>query len=1027
MDEDRIVRDYLARVAERAARGDAREESFYSSFEELLRRCGRLLGRRVDVTALPRKTAECLLDFQVWNGGRIAGYVEAKAPGTDLAAAAESPQLLRYRKTFPNLLLTDFREVRLFRGGALEAGAAIAPEGWPELSAVLDRFFTFGGAAGPARAEWIAQALAGRARILSACVLGLLREEQERGEVSRIGGLLLACREYLLADLPEPEFADLYAQTIAYGLLAARLREQERFDLATVTAGIPRGSGILRDVFEVVSLGALPPAIAWIVRDLVDLLAAAPVGRILDRHFDVSRKDPVQHFYETFLAAYDQGLRKRRGVYYTPRAVVSFMVRSVHALLRSRFGLPDGLADPGVVLLDPAAGTLTFLTDAFAVALDAYREAHGPGGLPALVRDHLLPHFHAFEVMMAPYAIGHWKARLFFEACGPPLGPLGEDDRVRLYLTNALEMDEMKQTSLPFAAALARESREAWRVKRETRVSVVIGNPPWSGHSKNASPRIDDLLAESYGRVDGGPLGERNPKWLKDDYVKFFRFGQRKIEENGEGILCLVTPHGYLDSPTFRGMRQSLLETFDELYFLDLHGNQRKRERCADGAADENVFTGVAQGVAIAILVKKPGLAKRVLAQEVLGSVARKERWLSQDVRGLPEVETAAWTEVRPRGPAFLIRAGAREDGDEEEYARGVPLPAIFASGSVGVLTARDAVTIGFDREDLERRVRRLQEELRKGGAPWRLDAGRIERVRRLLDGGAWREEVREILYRPFDRRVILYAEALVDRPRRKGMEPFLAGPPGLGINFGLVVPRQARERPAALVTDRMIAHKVVSAYDINSVFPLRRAGGLFGDSNLSRPLLRSLAESYGEEPSPEAVFSYIYAVLHSPQYRRKYASFLRAGFPRIPFPTDAGLFARLTALGAKLVDLHLLRSDRLREPRVRCVGDGTAALGRRRLWDPAERRVLLSDLNDAGLGFEGIEPEVWEHRIGGYQVLDRWLAARAGRRLTLREIEDFRRTVAALGFTLEVQFQIERAWGTGLFATTTTDLRTKP
>jgi hypothetical protein len=1022
------LRDYLARVAERVERGDAREESFYSSFEELLRRCGRLLGRRVDVTALPRKTADCLLDFQVWNGGRIAGYIEAKAPGTDLAAAAESPQLLRYRKTFPNLLLTDFREVRLFRGGAPESRAAIAPEGWPELNVVLDRFFTFGGAAGPARAGWIAQALAGRARILSACVLGLLREEQERGEVSRIGGLLLACREYLLADLPETEFADLYAQTIAYGLLAARLREQERFDLSTVTAGIPRGSGILRDVFEVVSLGALPPAIAWIVKDLVDLLAAAPIGRILDHHFDISRKDPVQHFYETFLAAYDQGLRKRRGVYYTPRAVVSFMVRSVHALLRSRFGLPDGLANPGVVLLDPAAGTLTFLTEAFAVALDAYKEAHGPGGLPALVRDHLLPHFHAFEVMMAPYAIGHWKARLFFEACGLPLG---DDPRVRLYLTNALEMDEMKQTSLPFAAALAHESHEAWRVKKETRVSVVIGNPPWSGHSKNSSPAIDGLLAESYGRVDGGPLGERNPKWLKDDYVKFFRFGQRKIEENGEGILCLVTPHGYLDSPTFRGMRQSLLETFDELYFLDLHGNQRKREQCADGAADENVFAGVAQGVAIAILVKRPGLAKRVLSQEVLGSVERKERWLGQDVRDVQDVregETAAWTERRPRGPAFVIRTGAaeteqKEEDDEKEYARGVPLPRIFTSGSVGVLTARDAVTIGFDREDLEARVRKLQEGLRQGGGPWRLDAGRIERVRRLLDGGAWREEVREILYRPFDRRVILYADALVDRPRRKGMEPFLAG----SSNLGLIVPRQARERPAALVTDRMIAHKVVSAYDINSVFPLRRAGGLFGDSNLSRPLLRSLAEAYGGEPSPEAVFSYVYAVLHSPQYRRKYASFLRAGFPRIPFPADPDLFMRLAVLGAKLVDLHLLRSDRLREPRVRCVGDGTAAVGRRRLWDPAERRVLLNDLNEAGLGFEGIEPEVWEHRIGGYQVLDRWLAARAGRRLTLREIEDFRRTVAALGFTLEVQFQIERAWGTGLFATITTDLQAKP
>jgi hypothetical protein len=1000
---DQILRAYRACIVERAARGDAREESFYPCFADLLRDCGTALGRELDVTQIPRKTEDCLLDFQVWAGGRVAGYVEAKAPGTDLARSAETEQLIRYRRTFPNLLLTDFREVLLFRDGVPETRVEIAPETWPVLRVVLDRFFSFGGTAAPARAGRIAQALAARARILSACVLGLLRDEQERGERSRIGSLLLAFRAYLLADLPEPEFADLYAQTITYGLLAARLREPATFDLAAVAPNIPRGSGILREVFEVLSIGSPPPAIGWIVADLVDLLAATPIRKVFELHFDIHRKDPIQHFYETFLAAYDQGLRKRRGVYYTPRAVVSFMVRQVHALLCSRFGLPDGLADPGVVLLDPAAGTLTFLTEAFSVALDAYREAHGSGGLAALVRDHLLPHFHAFEVLMAPYAIGHWKARLFFAACGLPLG---DEQRVRLYLTNALERDGLAQSPLPFVAALAEESHEALRIKKETRISVVIGNPPWSGHSENASPDIDDLLETTYGRAGGERLGERNPKWLKDDYVKFFRFGQSKIEENGEGILCLVTPHGYLDSPTFRGMRQSLLETFDELYFLDLHGNKRKREQCANGGPDDNVFGGVAQGVAIAILVKKPGLAKRVFSCDLLGNAARKEQWLNAGI------DLAGWTETRPRRPGYLFKPMVpSEDGDRltEEYARGIPLPEIFPLRSVGVLTARDEVAIGFDPADLEERVEKLRQGLRSGkeedGAPWRLDPARVERVRRLLADGGWRSEVKEILYRPFDRRVILYADALVDRPRRKGMEPFLGEIP----NLGLVVPRQARERPAAFVTDCMIAHKAVSAYDINSVFPLRLAGYLFAEANVAQSLLRSLGESYGAEPSAEAIFFYVYAVLHSPSYRKQYASFLRADFPRIPFPPDAGLFARLGTLGAKLVDLHLLRSERLREPpRVRCVGDGSAAVGRRRRWEPERKRVVV---NEAGLSFEGIEPAVWEHRIGGYQVLERWLAARAGRVLTLREIEDFRRIVAAVGFTLEVEQQIGWLW----------------
>jgi len=1000
---ERILREYLAQLAERAGRGDAREESFYSAFEDLLRKCGAQLGRAIDVTVIPRKEQECLLDFQVWNGGRVAGYVEAKMPGTDLTDAAETGQLVRYRRTFPNLLLTDFREVRLFRNGELAARAAVSVGNWPELSVVLDRFFSFGGVTGPASAAWLATALAGRARVLSACVLDLLREERGRGEVSRIGGLLGAFREYLRAELDDQEFTDLYAQTIAYGLLAARLRGLDRFELRTVIENIPRGSGILRDVFEVLSLGELPATLRWIVEDLVDLLAAAPIQDVIRRDFDPARrKDVIQHFYETFLQAFDKGLRKKRGVYYTPQPVVSFMVRSVQALLRSRFGLADGLADPGVVLLDPAAGTLTFLTEAFRVALEAYAEAHGPGGRAALVRDHLLPHFQAFEVMMAPYAIGHWRARLFFEEQGIPLA---DGQRVRLYLTNALELEETRQTVFPFTAALARESLEAWRIKRtqtEAAVSVVIGNPPWSGHSANRSaPEIDARLRTSYYQVDGGPLGERNPKWLQDDYVKFLRFGQTRIEQSGAGILCFVTPHGYLDSPTFRGLRRSLLETFDEMYFLDLHGNKRKRERGRDSEPDDNVFDGVAQGVAVAILIKKPGLARRVFHAEVLGSRAGKERWLSRDV------ERDCWREARMTAPSYVIRGGGVRGGGEE-YARGFPLPEIFPVRAVGVLTARDEVTIGFDQTDLEARIARLQEVLRRGDEnPWRLDAARAERVRRALEDGAWRRQVREILYRPFDRRVILYLDALVDRPRREGMRPFLLPEQH---NIGLVLPRQARGELAAFVTDRMIAHKAVSAYDINSVFPLRLAPEeLFGGRpNLGEPFLAALGRAYGKVPSPEAVFHFVYAVLHSPGYRQDHEPFLREGFPRIPFPADAVLFAHLGTEGAELVDLHLLRPERSGEPGVRCTGDSRLALSRRPLWDKEKHRVLISGPD---LCFEGVTPKVWAHRIGGYQVLRTWLTARAGRVLSLAEIEHFRRMTAALEGTLAVQLRIEEIW----------------
>jgi hypothetical protein len=994
-DQERILGEYLLRLAEDDRRGDAREESFYPRFAAFLQACATTLGHEAHVTSIPRKTQDCLLDFQVWNGGRVAGYVEAKAPGMDLKAAAESEQLLRYRKTFPNLLLTDFREVWLFRNGGLEVRTRIEP-GVAELWVVLDRFLSFGGVSGPASARWLASALAGRARVLSGCILELLREEERRGEVSQIRGLLLAFRAFLRAKLEEKEFAHLYAQTIAYGLLAARLREHGPFELRSVIESIPRGSGILRDVFEVLCLGSLPSAIGWIVKDLIDLLAAAPVHSILELDFYAYRgKDAIQHFYETFLEAYDTDLRKRRGVYYTPQRVVSFIVRWVDALLRSCFGLADGLADPGVVLLDPAAGTLTFLLEAFAVALDSYEKAHGSGGRAALIRDHLLPHFHAFEVLMAPYAIGHWKARLFFE---DRRLPLADDQRVGLYLTNALEKEDVVQGWIPGMAALARESHEAWQIKQEAAVSVVLGNPPWSGHSFNLeSEDIDKEIKRTYFQIDGERLGERNPKWLRDDYVKFLRFAQTKIEQNGEGIVAFVTNHGFIDNPTFRGLRRSLLETFDQIYVLDLHGNQRKRERTESGGPDENVFDGVAQGVAILFLIKRPGLPRKVGHAEVLGSRDKKEKWLSRGA------DPSIWTEVRPRRPDYLFLDVS--ETIEDDYNRGFPLLDIFPSRFVGVLTARDEVAIGFDRDDLEERIGKLQDLLAKGDDnPWRLDAVRAERVRRFLMDGSWRDLIRDVLYRPFDRRKILYADVLVDRPRREGMRAFLGGP-----NLGLVLPRQAREGMAAFVTDRMIAHKAVSAYDINSVFPLRRSpGGLFGGGapNLGPPVLDALGNAYGGKPSPEAILHYVYAVLHCPQYRRKYAPFLRAGFPRIPFPANPALFLRLGALGAELVDLHLLRAERLRESRVRCSGDGTVPLSRKRAWDRESGRVVVG-----GLCFEGIAFEVWAYRIGGYQVLDRWLAARAGRVLTLQEIDDFRRAAAAVERTLEIRLQIEEIW----------------
>ncbi len=979
---------YLDRIFETERQGDSREESFYPHLLDLFEWYGEERRRRdLGVTQIPRRTCDCLLDLQVRRGERIAGYVEAKRPATSLDTVAESEQVRRYRETFPNLLLTNFREFRLYRQAEVRRAHASALADGPErLLELLDLFTEFETPPSLSTAA-LAKRLALRTRLLAEGIEGLLQSGAP--EAADLSGYFEAFSEYLLAGLDRRAFADLYAQTLSYGLLAARWQAEGEFDRQTAAESIPASSGLLREVFRNISLDDPPAGIAWIVDEIVAVLAAAPVRSMLERT-GKRRGDPVLDFYQTFLRSYDPGLRRRRGVYYTPRELVSYVVRSVQRLLASRLGLRDGLADPGVTLLDPAAGTLTFVVEAVRCAVEAVRSETGGGGVPALLRDHVLRDFHAFELMMAPYAVGHLKMSLVLAEMGHPLG---RDERFPLYLTNALEdVEDLKQSRLPFVAALTQEAREAGRVKQESRITVVLGNPPWSGHSANRSPRINALPKQPYqaadGRtipgyyeVEGEPLGERNPKWLQDDSVKFLRFAQRKIDQAGEGIVAFVTSHSFLDNPTFRGLRRSLLATFDEIYLLDLHGNRKKQERSPDGSADANVFEEVSQGVAVSFLVKKPGLEKRVFRADLWGSRGEKLHWLAEG-----DVESTTWREVSPCGPAFLF--APRDAVLEEEYGRGILLTDLFPERSVGIVTGRDALALDTDPAALRRRIESLRGWRAPAGAPkdtatWKL-AGAMAAVR---SDARWQERFRRILFRPFDWRTVFYMDAVVERPRLQVMRHMLDGP-----NLGLIVPRQCKEEFGALATDALVAHKAVSAYDINTLFPLwlYPEGRLVSEgpvANLSPEPLRLFTERLGEEPPPELVFEYVYAVLYSPPFRQRYAELLRTGFPRIPLPRDRGAFLELSALGSILVDLHLLRSDRLRQPAVRFEG--------------GKGRGCL----------QGIGPEVWEYRVGGYQVLDRWLAAREERALRLEEIEELRRIAAALRETIGVERRISEIW----------------
>ncbi|MFN3466745.1 MAG: N-6 DNA methylase, partial [Candidatus Brocadiales bacterium] len=591
-----MLKSYLKKISEVASRGDAREESYYSALEWLLKEYAESVSKgNIRVTTLPKKTEAGNPDFRVWDGSQhIVGYIEAKPPTSEYLDQIETTsQLKRYLQTFPNLILTNFFEFRLYRNGILIDKVLIGRpfvahklktippvEKESDFLKLLEKFFSFS-LPRVYDAKTLAGELAKRTRFLKDEVITQELKEEEKAGKEFILGFYQAFQKYLISDLSVEDFADLYSQTVTYGLFAARTRSENGFNRKLAYDNIPHTIGILRDVFRFISLEDPPPQMEWIVDDISEVLATTDVNNILHQFFHEGKgRDPVVHFYETFLAEYDPVTREKRGVYYTPEPVVSYIVRSLHKILKDDFDRQDGFASSSVTVLDPAAGTLTFLAEASKLAVEEFVSKYGEGGRENLIREHILKNFYAFELMMAPYAVGHLKMSFLLEELGYRLQ---KDDRFKLYLTNTLEMEELAQTDLPGMASLSEESHLAGKVKNEQPILVILGNPPYSGHSFNPSEKyviemkngrekrkkiktwIGNLI-ENYKFVDGKPLGEKNPKWLQDDYVKFIRFAQWKIDTAGEGILGFITNHSYLDNPTFRGMRQSLMNSFNEIY-----------------------------------------------------------------------------------------------------------------------------------------------------------------------------------------------------------------------------------------------------------------------------------------------------------------------------------------------------------------------------------------------------------------------------------------------------------------------------
>ncbi len=1030
-----IFTKYLKDLASAAGHGDAREESFYPALKKMLEEIARATGRtHVDVTTLPRPTEGGNPDFRLWNGSDQIGYIEAKKPTEErLNDIEETEQLQRYLTTFPNLILTNFLEFRLYREAVPvetvsagrphtlnRLGAAPPLENEDKLYALLDRFLEF---ALPRTftAESLAVELANRTRHLRDVIDEEIQSDQNSEGV--LSGFFRAFQKYLIGSLTREDFADLFAQTIAYGLFAARTRAKDGFNRRAAFDNIPHTIGILRGMFRYISLEDFSDPLAWCVDDIAEVLAVADVPGILNEFYREGKgSDPIVHFYETFLAQYNPEERDRRGVYYTPEPVVGYIVRSLHGLLKTEFGKADGLASKGVTLLDPAAGTMTFVARAAQKAVSEFQAKYGSGGTGDFIRDHILRNFYALELMMAPYAVGHLKMSFYLEELGHRLA---DDERVRFYLTNSLEIEELSQPEFPGLSALAEESRLAGDVKRQTPILCILGNPPYSYHSSNTGKWIRGLIDE-YKQVDGEPLGERNPRGLQDDYVKFLRFAQWKIEQAKRGVVGMITNHSYLDNPTFRGMRRSLMRTFDDIYVLDLHGNSLKKEVSPDGSVDQNVFD-IKQGVAISFFVKRgrdPRTEAIVRHAELYGTRKSKYAYLEGH-----DYTHKDWQKLTPHLPMYLFVP--QDTSLEAAYLCFTSVPKIFPLHVVGLFTARDRLAIHWSAEDVMRTVTRFSGmdpelarqayALGKDSRDWKVTLAQKD----LLDSGPSPDNVVPILYRPFDLRYTYYtgrSRGFICMPRPKVMRHMLAGG-----NLGLITSRLTKGESFghAQVTEHITEKILISPKTSNNaflfpvyVYPSVVNTDLFScvdpserQPNLNPALVVALTQAHGKELSPETMLHYIYGILYTPTYRSKYAEFLQRDFPRVPFTGERGLFDGIASLGARLTELHLLKSPELDPPTCRFDGEGDMIVARTKAkgfrYDAKAQRMYVNKTQY----FAPIPENVYQYRIGGYQVCEKWLKDRKERRLELNDIRTYCGLVTAIGHTIEIQEELDELY----------------
>ncbi|WP_339753190.1 type ISP restriction/modification enzyme [Algoriphagus aquimarinus] len=1067
------VSEYLQSINTRYKLGHATEHTFRGDLQNLIES----LVPNISATNEPKRQACGAPDYILTNKKEIpVGFIEAKDIGdSDLIGAKKNgnkEQFDRYKGSLDNLIFTDYLDFYYYKNGELVTSICIGvvdsgkilplPHNFSAFELLIKEFTTHISQSIKSPKK-LTEMMAGKARMLANVIENSLNSDVENQENSTLKEQMNAFKEILIHDITPKEFSDVYAQTISYGMFAARLYDEtlDSFSRQEAAELIPKSNPFLRKLFQYIAGYDLDDRITWIVDALADIFRAADVNAILSNFGKATQtEDPIIHFYETFLSTYDPKLRKARGVWYTPHPVVNFIIRAVDDILIDEFDLPMGLADTSkttikvpiathdkrfsggmrevdqevhrVQFLDPATGTGTFVAEAIN---HIYSKFKGQQGLwNSYVENHLLPRINGFELLMASYAMAHLKLDLVLKQTGYT-GTKGQ--RFRIYLTNSLE-EYHKDTGTLFANWLSAEANEANQIKRDAPVMIVAGNPPYSVSSTNKGEWIESLVAD-YKKN----LNERNIQPLSDDYIKFIRYGQHFIEKNGSGILAYVSNNSFLDGLIHRQMRKELLETFDKIYIIDLHGSVKRNEKTKDGSKDENVFD-IQQGVSINIFVKKESVKKDFLAQvfhfDLFGKREFKYEQLSKN-----KLNSFNWNILKPEKSNYFFTE--KDLSQSSSYIRGLSVIELFKVYNTGTETGRDSLFIDFEKEKLTENIQGVFPQERKQNLLQEfniVNTTSFKFLDRVNQSSFNSNNISKIFYRPFDERNVYYDQNLLRRPSFDAMSNLT------NKNLCLITCRQQSsfDFQHVFISNTIVDRNSISLQTKESAygFPLY----LYPDSdsqlsldstvsrtpNLDPKIVAEIAKGLGltfesEKTDTEGSFApidlldYIYAVLHSPSYRETYKEFLKIDFPRVPYPTDVEEFWRLVALGGELRSLHLMESASLSEyitqypvggdnevekPHFVIASDEGAkqSISKEQIASAKSLAMTGKVYINSEQYFDGVPELAWNFYIGGYQPAQKWLKDRKGRVLDFADILHYQEIIKALFETERVMREID-------------------